>query len=78
MFYRGTKTPALLYKIKEGDSMRLHDHYWFSTYGKNTNHSPEEVELIWQSLSTSQIDYFQELCEYFYAEGVKAGRDETC
>lgn len=57
--------------------MRLHEKYWFQTYAKNTSHDNEEIELIWQSLSTSQIDFFQELCEYFYQEGIKTGTDQT-
>lgn len=75
--YRGLKVAAILRKQEEvDDRMRLHDHYWFKTYGKNTTYNEEEIELIWQSLSTSQIDFFQELCEYFYQEGRRHGEDE--
>lgn len=72
------KLAALLRNKQENNNnkMKMHDHYWFRTYGKNTTYNQEEVELVWQSLSTSQIDFFQELCEYFYEEGKKHGRDE--
>ena len=70
------KLPALLRAQQEENKMRMHDHYWFKTYGRNTSYTPEEVEIIWQSLSTSQLEFFQELCEYFYQEGRRAGIDE--
>lgn len=54
----------------------LHSKKWFKIYVENAGYTEEETELLWQSLSTDQIDLMQALMHSAYMEGARQGRDE--
>jgi len=53
--------------------MQLHNKNWFIiTCGTMTTYNQEELELLWETLSTAQLDFIQELCESSYNAGYEA------
>ena len=57
--------------------MKLHDKTWFKINASAmTSYNDEELELIWETLSTAQLDFIAELCNSSYTEGYKAGQEQ--
>jgi len=54
--------------------MKLHDKTWFKINASAmTNYNDEELELIWETLSTAQLDFISELCSNSYKAGYNDG-----
>ena len=53
--------------------MNLHSKQWFIINASTmTSYTADELELLWQSFSTSQLDFVQELCNSSYQAGYVA------
>lgn len=44
--------------------------------GANTSYNTEELNMLWESFSTSQLDFLQEMCESVYKAGYKAAEED--
>lgn len=57
--------------------MKLHDKTLFKINASAmTSYNDEELELIWETLSTAQLDFIAELCNSGYTEGYQAGQEQ--
>lgn len=57
--------------------MNLHSKQWFIiTAGNMTSYSSAELEMLWDTFSTSQLDFVQELCNNSYQAGYKAAEED--
>ena len=57
--------------------MQLHSQQWFLINGAaNTSYSTEELQLLWETFSTAQLDFIQELSENLYKQGYKAAEED--
>lgn len=56
--------------------MRLNDKFWFNIMAGNAGYTEEESSSVWESLNKTQLDFFEDLCEYFYREGYKACEED--
>ncbi len=67
------KTPAILSK----QGMRLHTQNWFIvTSSSLTTYNEEELKLLWDTFSTPQLDFIQEMCENSYKAGYTAAEQD--
>jgi len=53
--------------------MQFHTKQWFLINGSaHTTYSQEELLLLWETFSTSQLDFLQEMCHSVYQAGYQA------
>lgn len=58
--------------------MQFHSKQWFMIHGgANTSYNTEELNMLWESFSTSQLDFLQEMCESVYKAGYKACTEDN-
>jgi len=58
--------------------MQLHSKQFFLYSGAaNTSYTMEELELLWDTFSTAQLDFIQEMCESLYNAGYKACTEDS-
>lgn len=57
--------------------MNLHSKQWFLVHSQAlTTYNEEELKLLWETFSTSQLDYIQEMCENNYKAGYLAAEQD--
>ena len=53
--------------------MQFHTKQWFLINGSAyTTYTQEELQLLWETFSTSQLDFLQEMCQNVYQAGYTA------
>jgi NAD dependent epimerase/dehydratase family enzyme len=56
--------------------MKLHDKTWFKINASAmTSYNDEELDLIWETLSTAQLDFIAEICGNAYKAGYEDGQE---
>ena len=57
--------------------MQFHSKQWFLINGgANTSYNQEELQMLWETFSTSQLDFLQEICQSVYNAGYKAAEED--
>ena len=57
--------------------MQFHSKQWFLINGAaHTSYTSEELQLLWETFSTSQLDFLQEICQNCYQSGYKACEED--
>ena len=53
--------------------MQFHSKQWFIINGSaHSSYTQEELEMLWEGFSTSQLDFLQEVCQSVYQAGYQA------
>lgn len=57
--------------------MQFHSKQWFLTNGASlSSYNQEELQMLWETFSTSQLDFLQEVCQNVYNAGYKAAEED--
>jgi len=57
--------------------MQFHSKQWFLINGAaHTTYNTEELQMLWETFSTSQLDFLQEMCQSVYNAGYKAAEED--
>ncbi len=57
--------------------MQFHSKQWFIINGSaHTSYNEEELNMLWETFSTSQLDFIQEMCHSVYQSGYKACEED--
>ena len=58
--------------------MQFHSKQWFLINGgANTSYNNEELQMLWETFSTAQLDFLQDMCESCYKAGYKACTEDN-
>lgn len=58
--------------------MQFHSKQWFLINGAaHSTYTQEELQMLWESFSTSQLDFLQEMCQSCYNAGYKACTEDN-
>ena len=53
--------------------MQFHSKQWFLINGDSlSSYNQEELQMLWETFSTAQLDFLQEVCQNAYNAGFQA------
>lgn len=59
--------------------MQLHSKQWFliTCHSMLSDYTQDDLECLWETFSTAQLDFLQDMCQTSYNAGYKAAEEDA-